>query len=425
MPEPPIAGLDACTRCGLCLQACPTYRLLGTEGDSPRGRVFLIDALTRKDEVTAATATHLSACLGCRACESACPSGVPYGHLLEYGRYRLERSPAAEPGRRGWRLFRRIAFEWLLPSRTSFTAAMAPARFLQRHPRLRSMLLRLPLPARLRRLIAMLPEPPRPAAAGDAGSSDDGVRRARAGVFTGCVMEALFPGVNRSLVSLLRKGSCEAVVPSGQWCCGALNVHAGERDHARTMARRNIEAFEAANVDAIIVDSAGCGAHMKAYGELLADDPAFAARAVAFSAKVKDAAEYLAELDLGPLRLPDGARMTYQDACHLAHGQRIREAPRALLRSIEGVRFEEMRDADRCCGAAGVYSLTHPTISNAVLDEKLRRIDETGADTVVVTNPGCEMQLHAGMLLRGSRVRIRHLVDLLDEASENGRRRSS
>ncbi len=411
-PAPP--GLDACTRCGFCLQACPTYRILSDEGDSPRGRVQMIDAIARGAEPTSAMAQHLYTCLGCRACESACPSGVPFGQLLEYGRHEIEHSRAAGPGRGGWRVFRAIAFKWILPSRALFAAFMAPARLLQRSARLCSWLSRLPLPAQLRKLIAMLP----PAGSGRAATQNgSGAQIARVGILTGCVMDALFSDVHASLADLLRRRGCTPIVPEDQWCCGALNVHAGERDGARAMARRNIDAFERAEVDVVIVDSAGCGAHMKAYGELLTDDPAYAPRAAAFAAKVRDAAEYLAALDPVPMRIRPRRRVTYQDACHLAHGQRIRQAPRSLIRAIDGVELVEMRDADRCCGAAGVYSLTHPAMSAAVLDEKMRRIAETSADTVVVTNPGCHMQLLAGVAERGGGVRVCHLVELLREAS--------
>lgn len=229
-------------------------------------------------------------------------------------------------------------------------------------------------------------------------------------------MGELFGFVNDALVRVLRHNGCDVERPRDQWCCGALNVHAGERRNALAMARRNIDAFDASGLDAIVVDSAGCGAHMKQYGELLADDPEYAARAASFSAKVKDASEFLLALgprtDFGILPL----RVTYQDACHLAHGQRIREQPRELIRSIPGIEFVELHEADRCCGAAGVYSLTHPVMSQRILDEKLTAIEMTGARTVVVTNPGCHMQLLAGVAKRKLGVDVVHLVELLDRA---------
>jgi len=412
------AGLDACTRCGLCLQACPTYRELRMEADSPRGRVFLIKQVAEGEaRVDASMAEHLYTCLGCRACETACPSGVPFGSLLEYGRHEVERAGVLDPERAGWRAFRRLAFEWLLPNRAAFSLALAPARTLTRTPWLLDVVRRLPLGARARRLLAMLPSS-KSAAAGRLPefSAAQGGRRARVGVFAGCVMGALFGDVNLALVRVLTRNGCDVVAPSRQWCCGALNLHAGEGRHALAMARRNIDAFKDADVETIVVDSAGCGAEMKAYGELLADDARYAAAASAFAAKVKDAGEFLASIGLRERLGAVPGRVTYQDACHLAHGQRIRNEPRELLRAVPGLELVEMRGADRCCGAAGVYSLTHPHMSEQLLAEKMARIEETGARTVVVTNPGCHMQLIAGATLTGPRVRVRHLIEVLDEA---------
>jgi glycolate oxidase iron-sulfur subunit len=412
------SGLDACTRCGLCLQACPTYRDLRTEADSPRGRVFAIKRVADGEaRVDATLAEHLYVCLGCRACETACPSGVPFGKILEFGRHEVEHAGIVSKERIGWRAFRRVAFDWVLPNRAAFWLSLAPARALQRAPRLLALLRALPIGARFRRLLSMLPlDTGRDPHRVPSFSPAQGGRRARVGVFVGCVMGELFGGVHASLVRVLRQNGCDVVAPARQWCCGALNLHAGERRHARAMARRNIDAFEQTDVEAIVVDSAGCGAEMKSYGELLADDESYASRAAAFAAKVKDASEFLAGIGLrdglGAVR----ARVTYQDACHLAHGQRIREDPRTLLRAIPGLEFIEMQESDRCCGAAGVYSLTRPEMSARILAEKMARIDATGADTVVVTNPGCHMQLLAGAAAGGRRMRVRHLVEMLDEA---------
>jgi glycolate oxidase iron-sulfur subunit len=411
------AGLDACTRCGLCLQACPTYRVLGLEADSPRGRVFLMKRAAEGDTgVEAALAEHLYVCLGCRACETACPSGVPFGRLLEEGRLHVETRPAPAPGRTGWRLFRRIAFEWVLPRRWLFDAAMAPARLLQRFPWLLRVLARAPLPQRMRAYIAMIPQLPARVFRLPAVSAAKGARRGRVGVFVGCVMGALFPGVHASLARVLRHNGCDVVNPQGQWCCGALNVHAGERTHALAMARRNVDAFDDDGLEAIVVDSAGCSAHLKSYGELLVDDPAYAARAKSFASKVKDVAEFLCEIgpraDLGPMPL----RATYLDACHLLHGQRVREQPRTLLSSIPGFELVEMADAGRCCGAAGVYSLTHPVMSSRILAGTMERIAATGAQTVIVANPGCHMQVLGCAAASAPGLRVRHLVEVLDEA---------
>lgn len=415
------AGLDApggvgtCTRCGLCQQACPTYRELRVEADSPRGRVSMIERIARGETPDASMAEHLYACLGCRACETACPSGVRYGDLLEYGRAEIERAGAPAPERSGWRLFRSLAFGVVLPSRALFAAAMTPAHAMRSMPAVARALASLPLPAGARRALAMATtSTPRSRARIAEVTPAAGERKARVGVLTGCVMDALFGGVNEALVRVLAASGCEVVAPSGQWCCGALNVHAGERHHAIEMARRNISAFERAKVDAIVVDSAGCGAHMKSYGTLFEDDPAYARRAAEVAAMTSDATEYLERIGVRMTQPPRATRVTYQDACHLAHGQRVREAPRALLRSMPGVEFVETRDADRCCGAAGVYSLTHPAMSQRLLDEKVERIIETGADTVAVANPGCHLQLAPALASRG--VTVRHIVELIDDA---------
>ena len=421
------AGLDACTRCGLCLQACPTYRNLKLEADSPRGRVFLlkqvVDGVT---DVDATLAEHLYVCLGCRACETACPSGVPFGRLLEYGRSEVERHGEIDASRRGWRIFRRVALEWLLPNPTAFAAAMAPARWLQRFRPLAGVLAALPLPQRVRTLIAMLPReagrasPPLPERV-----APEGERRARVGILAGCIMGMFFGRVHQALVRVLRHNGCEIVVPKGQWCCGALHLHAGDRDRARAMARRNIDAFSAHELDAIVLDSAGCGAAMKEYGELLGDDATYAARAAQFSAKVRDASEFLPALGL---RTDFGVvekKVTYQDACHLLHAQRVRTQPRALLAQIPGVEFVELSGADRCCGAAGIYALTHPLMASQILEEKMANVRLTGASTVVVSNPGCHMQLLAGAARFGPSVRVQHLVELLDEAYAAGRRQGA
>lgn len=409
------AGLDACTRCGLCLQACPTYRELGMEADSPRGRVFL---MKQAQEGSAGAldelASHLYVCLGCRACETACPSGVPYGTLLEEGRRLVETRAPLSSRNAGWRAFRRIAFGRLLPQRSMFETAMAPARALASAPVMRALVERLPLPGRIRSALNMLPEsddlgPKLPAVVPPPGD-----RRARVGIFIGCVMGSLFGGVHASLARVLRRIGCEIVNPPGQWCCGALNVHAGERDRALAMARRNIDAFDDASLDAIVVDAAGCGAHLKSYGRLLADETRYADRARRFASRVKDATELIYALGLsGTLGMID-ERVTYLDACHLLHGQRISEQPRALLRAIPGLELVEMAEAGRCCGAAGVYSLTHPQMSEKIRDEALDRIEATGATTVAVSNPGCHMQVLAGARARGSPLRVKHVVQLLD-----------
>lgn len=417
-PERPSdEELGRCTRCGLCEQACPTYRELRVEPDSPRGRVFLMKQVADGvASVDAHLAEHLYVCLGCRACETACPSGVPYGRLLEYARYQIEERGEIVPQRRGWRRFRRLAFERVLPNEGLFKFLMAPARLMQRVPRLASLASAV-LPARMRKLVRMIPRS-EGAAHGRLPEviPAEGERRARVGLFVGCVMGSLFGRIHEAMARVLRHNGCEVVVARGQWCCGALNVHAGERAHAKRMAQRNIDVFEAARVDAIVLDSAGCGAVMKEYRELLRFDPQYARKAELFSAKVKDVSEFLAELgvreDFGEVR----KRVTYQDACHLAHGQGIRAQPRALIARIPGIEYVELEYADRCCGAAGVYNLTQPELSETILAEKLDAIAATNADYLIVGNPGCHMQIQAGLIERQLGTQVKHVVELLDEA---------
>jgi glycolate oxidase iron-sulfur subunit len=415
--RPALADLDVCTRCGMCEQACPTYRLLGVEADSPRGRIFMMkDVAEERATVDEFLAEHLYACLGCRACETACPSGVRFGHLLELGRAQVEASAPSVPGRAGWRFFRDFLTRRLLPNRALTAALLAPARFISRHRSVRNFLLALPLPARARTMIAMLPDAPPSGGQLPVVIPAAGERRARIGLFLGCVMNELYPHVHAATVRVLRRQGFEIAVPPKQWCCGALNVHAGERTSAKSMARSVIDAFESAAVELVVTNSAGCGAMLKEYGELLHDDPAYADRARRFSAGVRDVTEVLQPLSLGNGSRSGRSRVTYQDACHLAHAQKIREQPRAILRSLDCIEFTEMAGSDRCCGAAGLHALTHPEIAAKLADEKLDNAVATGASTIVVCNPGCDMHLRAAIERRGLALTVRHLLELVDEA---------
>ena len=417
--HPQLGDLDRCTRCGLCEQACPTYRLERYEPDSPRGRIFLMkEVALGRAAADANLAEHLYRCLGCRACETACPSSVPFGKLLELGRYQVELHGELDPKRRGWRSFRSIAFERVLPSPALFKLAMLPARIIQSIPPLRGLRSMLPRGSRWRKLMAMIPPATHAADKVTQGSVIPamGQRRARVGFFTGCVMDALFGGVHAATARVLARNGCEVVVVGGQWCCGALNVHAGERHHALRMMQDNVAVFDGEQLDAIVVNSAGCGAMLKQYGAMLEHNP----KAHSFADRVKDASEFLFELGLRPGLGPLRERVTYQDACHLAHGQNIRHAPRALLGQIPGLEYVELPNADRCCGAAGVYNLTQPQASQRILDEKLRDIAATGAQSIVTTNPGCAMQLHAGLREAGSAAGVYHLMEMLDRSYQSG-----
>ncbi|HEV2440060.1 MAG TPA: heterodisulfide reductase-related iron-sulfur binding cluster [bacterium] len=413
IPRLLIPELDKCIQCGFCLPACPTYRILGVETESPRGRIHLIEAAAQgRIPLDARLEEHMYVCLGCRACETACPAGVHFGTIIEAGR--------AEVGPTGSPLARRAtlaALRHLMPYPERLRAAAALLRLYQRSG-LGRLLRRLHLmPARLGEMEALLPAVP------DASFTPAqdvfpaiGPRRARVGLLSGCAMSVLFPGSNEATLRVLQRNGCEIVVPREQTCCGALNVHNGERRAAKRMARRNIEAFLSAGVDAVIINAAGCGVAGKEYPVLFRDEPAYVARAEAFSSLCRDATEFLAELGLTGTLGEIRARATYQDPCHLAHGQRIRRQPRDLLRRIPGLELVEMEGADRCCGSAGIYNIVEPGYSRQILEEKMRAVVRTGADLLVAPNPGCLLQLAAGIRARGLPMETCHVVDLLDRA---------
>jgi glycolate oxidase iron-sulfur subunit len=408
-----------CVHCGLCLPSCPTYAELGQEPDSPRGRIYLIKALADgRIELSDSAAEHLSLCLGCRACESACPSGVQYGHLIEAARAELE---VRRPGSVLRRWIRRAAFEGLLPRPALLRAVAGLMRFYQRSGLQRlvraSGVLRL-LPATLAASEALLPPLP---PAGRWGSLPEvtparGTRRSVVGLLHGCVQDAVFRPHNEATIRCLARQGAEVRVPRAQRCCGALHAHAGDPETARTLARDTIAAFEVAAVEAVVVNAAGCGAHMKAYGHLLRGDPAWAARAAAFAKKVVDVTEFLTRAPLvgpiGPLPL----RATYHDPCHLAHGQKVRGEPRALLRAVPGLELVELGEAEMCCGSAGIYNLTEPAMARRLLERKMTHVEATGAATVVTANPGCILQLAAGLRARGRDAEVLHIVEVLDRA---------
>ncbi len=406
-----IPELYQCVHCGLCLDACPTYRTLHIESESPRGRIHLVKAAAEgRIELNERFADHLNLCLMCRACETACPSGVKYGRIAEAARAEL-----GPPGSPIARAAANFAFTSVLPFPARLRAVARLLRFYQRSglDRIAQKL----LPGKMREMSKMLPAVP--ARFFDPSTELQpaiGARRARVGMLGGCVMSVLFSEINEATLRVLRLNGCEVVLPKSQVCCGALNIHNGETTTAKRMARENIDAFLAAKLDAVIVNAAGCGAAMKEYDHLLRDDPAYEEKARTFSRLVKDASEFLFEL--GPLA-PGGQielTVTYQDPCHLAHGQKVRVQPRELLKAIAGLKLTEMAGADRCCGSAGIYNLTHPEMSQELLKEKMRSIAECGAAAVVAPNPGCMLQLRYGAKRYGPPVQVFHLMDLLDRA---------
>jgi len=404
--EPPdYEGILDCVHCGICLPQCPSYRVLGLEGDSPRGRVYLMRAAAEgRLGLTPAFVTHIDRCLGCRACETACPSGVPFGRLLEAVRGQIERRV---PRPLGHRLLRAVILG-IFPYPRRLAALLGLLRLSQRLG-LRRLVRGLGLLAPFPHLDAMERLlPPLPSRGDDlpAQVMPEGRPRGEAALLTGCVQRLLFPEVNAATVRLLARSGFAVSTPEGQACCGALHLHWGDRANARALAVRNLEAFGAAAL--VVTNAAGCGAALREYGDLLPGDP----RAVDFSARVRDVSQLLAEASPGPAH-PLPLTVTYHDPCHLAHGQRIRAEPRRLLQAIPGLRLVELRESDLCCGSAGVYNLLEPGIAAQLLERKLDRIVETGAEVVATGNPGCLLQLRMGLARRGLTVRAHHPVELL------------
>lgn len=405
--EPPDwEGILDCVHCGICLPQCPTYRVLGQEMDSPRGRVYLMRAAAEgRIGLTENFVLHMDRCLGCRACETACPAGVPFGRLIEQTRGQIERKVPRPLGRR---LLGRLALG-VFPERRRLAQLLALTRLyqrsgLQRLVRGAGLLGRFPRLAAMERLLPTLPA--RPAGLLPAETLPAGPHRGTVALLEGCVQALLFPEVNRATVTLLARAGYRVVVPEGQGCCGALHLHWGDRAAGRERARRNVAAF--ADADWIVVNAAGCGAALRDYGHLLGDDP----RAATLAARVRDVTELLAKHLPGPRR-PLDLSVTYHEPCHLAHGQSVRDAPRAVLQAIPGLRLVELPESDLCCGSAGVYNLMEPEIAGQLLARKLDRIAATGAEVVATGNPGCLLQLRQGFAARGLTVRAHHPVELL------------
>ncbi len=406
-----------CVHCGFCLPACPTYVSWGEEMDSPRGRIDLMkgvaDGVIPLDGFVT---EHIDACLGCMGCVTACPSGVRYDLLIEATRDRVEQQAARTPSDRAFRSFVFALFPY--PQRLR---ALVPGLWLATKlglTRLAAGPLGKLLPPRLRQLATMAPPvsladtfatlPARTAAVGE--------RRARVALIAGCVQRTFFPGVNAATIRVLSAEGCEVLVPQGQGCCGALSLHSGRLDEAKTFARALIAEFEREQVDAILVNAAGCGSSLKEYGVLLENDPAWAQRAAAFAAKVRDVNEYLATLEPRAPRRPIPLRVAYHDACHLAHAQRVRQQPRTLLRSIPALELLEIPDGDQCCGSAGTYNLFQPDSAHEVGSRKVDNVQRVAPDLVASANPGCTLQMQAIARERGATLRAAHPIELLDAA---------
>jgi glycolate oxidase iron-sulfur subunit len=406
-----------CVHCGLCLNHCPTYRLWQLEADSPRGRIRQMILVNEGHApLQSGFVEHIDKCLDCRSCETACPSGVEYGKLVEHARARIE----AEY-RRPWfsRTMRKLVFEKLLPFPGRIAAAAKLLRFYQRSglqsiARGTGVLKLLGLADRER----LLPRIDDEFFFDKLGTTypATGQRRARVALFAGCIANVAFSKLHGSTIRVLTANGCEVVVPQEQLCCGALAAHAGVREAARDLARRNIKAFGGGNFDAIVTNAAGCGSTLKEYDHLFApDEPEYAA-AQAFRSRVRDVTEFLAGLGLSVKLQAVASRVTYQDSCHLLHGQRVREAPRQLLRAIPGVEFVELPYSDICCGSAGIYNVTQTEASLELLAEKMDYAKQTHAPIIATANPGCLLQLRAGAQLHGTGQEVLHVVELLDRA---------
>jgi glycolate oxidase iron-sulfur subunit len=407
-----------CTHCGLCLNHCPTYRLWKLEADSPRGRIRQM-ILVEQGELAAGPifVQHMDQCLDCRACETACPAGVEYGKLIEYARARIEtdyRRPLLA------RMARDFVYRRLLPFPRRIAAAARLTRFYQRSGlqwlARRSGALRLLGLADRERLLPRMDDDPFFFEQLGKVFPAQGTRRARVAFFAGCVAQVSFARLNEATIRVLTANGCEVAVPGGQLCCGALAAHAGVRDVARDLARRNLAVFRNGDFDAIITNAAGCGSTMKEYTHLFsAEEPEYA-QALAFQAKMRDVTEFLAALGLSAPLKSMSLRVTYQDSCHLLHGQKVKDAPRQLLRAIPGVEFVELPYTEICCGSAGVYNVTQTEASLALLAEKMKHAAKTQAQAIITANPGCLLQLRAGAEIHNTGQEVLHVVELLDRA---------
>ena len=406
-----------CVHCGLCLNHCPTYRLWQLEADSPRGRIHQM-ILVREGQLPLSRTfvEHIDKCLDCRSCETACPSGVEYGKLVEHARARIE-----QDYRRPWltQATRDFVFKQLLPFPKRIAVAARLLNFYQRSglqaiARASGVLRVLGLAGQER----FLPRIDDEFFFGKLGKTFPaaGPRRARVAFFAGCIANVTFSKLNEATIRVLTANGCEVVVPGGQLCCGALAAHAGVREAARDLARKNIAAFGWEGLDAILTNAAGCGSTLKEYEHLFSETEVEYKGAVEFQKRVRDVTEFLAELGLTAKLKPVAKRVTYQDSCHLLHGQKVREAPRQLLRAIPALEFVELPYSDICCGSAGVYNVTQTEASLELLEEKMDHAKKTGAAIIATANPGCLLQMRAGAEMHGTGQEVLHVVEVLDRA---------
>lgn len=440
-----------CIHCGFCLPTCPTYAVLGVEMDSPRGRIYQMQAVADgRLEISDDFVEHMYCCVGCRACETACPSGVQFGKLIEAAREQIQLtptstslktrfiapsvSPSPPPSQPPLAtiLLRHFFFNIMLPSRLVLTLVFGGLKLYQRSGLQKLVhstgvfdaINNLPTPFKGH---LSTPEALMNNARGDIASTPlpevtpaIGLQRYRVGFISGCIMDQVFRDINEATIRVLAANGCEVITPLQQNCCGALHVHAGEAEQGRNLARHNIDVFEAYNCDFIIINSAGCGSTLKEYDHLLRDDPTYAQRARVFSNKMKDISEFLTSIDLNRDMGEVNRTVAYHDACHLLHGQKIKQQPRQLLKAIPGLTLVNLKESDWCCGSAGIYNITNQEMGHQLLERKMDHVAETGAEIIATGNPGCMMQIAMGMRERGLPMAVMHPVELLDEAYRAG-----
>ncbi len=454
-----------CIHCGFCLPTCPTYAVLGVEMDSPRGRIYQMQAVAEgRMAISPEFVEHMYCCLGCRACETACPSGVQFGKLIESAREQIQmevahtpllnghqnqqelpepegdqsyplhkdegRSPSLESSTE--RLLRRFFFDIMLPSRLVTSLVFAGLKIYQRsglqtiarRTGLLDLVNALPTPFKGQ---LKTPEELMPDVSGDLlprpiveVTPALGKKRSRVGFISGCIMDQVFRDINEATIRVLTANGCEVITPPQQQCCGALHVHAGEAERGRQLARQNIDVFEPYQCDYIVINSAGCGSNLKEYGHLLRDDTLYATRAETFSASVKDVSEFLTSIELNREMGEVTTTVAYHDACHLFHGQKVKQQPRDLLKAVPGLKIVPLKEAEWCCGSAGIYNITNQEMASQLLERKVNNIAATGAQIIATGNPGCMMQIAMGARDRGMNIDVVHPVELLDQAYRAG-----
>lgn len=411
--------IDSCVHCGFCLSTCPSYRIIGKEMDSPRGRIYLMDAINKGEAtIDTTTAQHFDSCLGCLACVTTCPSGVQYDQLIAATRPQIERNlNRSLPDR----LIRTLIFNLFpYPNRLR---NLLPSIWLYQKSGLQKLLrnsgLLQKLTPRLAAMEAILPQVTDSAWGQDLPDviPAKGKQRYRVGMVLGCVQRLFFSPVNEATARVLTANGCEVIIPPSQGCCAALPAHQGQEEQAQSLARQMIDSFIEQDLDAIIINAAGCGHTLKEYGHILANDPQYQAKAEQFSHKVKDVHEFLAEIGLTAELHPitsDELPLVYQDACHLLHGQKISSQPRQLLKQIPGIKLREPQDAGLCCGSAGIYNMLQPETADELGKQKANNLVNTGAKVIASPNPGCSLQIQKHLELQGSKVKLFHPIELLD-----------